>query len=120
MSFNKETMLEAFLRQTGIDPCSFEQTEEYEEMQNQEEQEVTVILNNDVRISEHIEIPTKLSDNQLDNKTIAHDNFKHYDHSLEMDRWDMIQSKIRHSDKESDSWNLVREKMNERIRNQMG
>ena len=97
----KETLLEAFLRQSNIDPNSYEQSEEYEEKLAEEEKlealgrftQQTKGAFSDRPISDSMEIPTQLKSGELDQKTEASPQMEGYDHSLEADRWKLIGGK---------------------------
>lgn len=100
----KETMLEAFLRQSKIDPNSFEQSEEHEELYGEGRNEGTVEkaetqrlrsqaganMFNPKPISAIVDIPTQLNSEELNQKTESSKQFKNYDHSLEEVRWRKI------------------------------
>lgn len=97
----KETMLEAFLRQSKIDPNSHEQTEECEEKLAEQEKiealrrftEQTKGAFSNKPISNYMEIPTQLESGELYQKTELSPQFKNYDHSLEENRWRKIGGK---------------------------
>lgn len=97
----KETVLEAFLRQSNIDPNSYEQSEEYEEKLAEEEKlealrrftQQTKGAFSNPPISDHMEIPTQIKSEDLSQKTEVSPQMQGYDHSLEEDRWKKIGGK---------------------------
>lgn len=98
---NKDSVLNAFLRQTGINPDAYDQTEEYEiEMEQKRrkedmlaqakvlsglKQQETSIQNN-----ASLDIPRKSKPENIQQTTEEHEHFKKYDHSLEQNRWKII------------------------------
>jgi hypothetical protein len=97
----KETVLEAFLRQSNIDPNSFEQSEEYEKLIAEKEKAEAMKMFmkqtsgafSNKSISDKVEIPTQIKSEDLNQKTDVSPQFRDYDHSLEQDRWKMIGGK---------------------------
>lgn len=97
----KETVLEAFLRQSNIKKDCFSQTEEYEKIIIEEEkkQSMKMFLEQTKGafsyrpISENVNIPTKLTEKDINQKTESSSQFKNYDHSLEEARWKKIGGK---------------------------
>ena len=105
---NKETMLEAFLRQTGMEPGSFEQSEEHGKLygeaigdrkgeghiakieQDKMFYEQAGKMYMDKPISNYVEIPSQINSEDLNQKTQVSPQFKDYDHSLEKNRWKEI------------------------------
>lgn len=94
----KETALEAFLRQTKIDPNSYNQTEEYEKILEEEGKRQAMMRYMDQTkgafsyrpISDKVDIPTKLTEEDINQSTETSEQMNNYDHSLEKDRWRKI------------------------------
>lgn len=97
----KESVLEAFLRQSKIDPNSYDQSEEYEKILEEEEKRQAMMRYTQQTkgafsyksISDKVNIPTQIKSSDLNQKTEPSSQFKDYDHSLEEDRWNKIGGK---------------------------
>lgn len=91
-------LLKAFLEQGGIDPNADQSADnDYWADPIQREKEESIkgqamalrIMNEPGRksIANHIEIPTNITNKDIEGKTGPHPNLANYDHSLEQDRW---------------------------------
>ena len=97
----KETVLEAFLRQNKINPNSYDQSEEYEKILEEEEKRQAMMRYTQQTkgafsykpISDKVDIPTQITPEDINQKTEVSQQFKDYDHSLEQDRWKKIGGK---------------------------
>jgi len=97
----KETVLEAFLRQNKIDPNSFDQSEEYKKILDEEEKRQSMLKYMKQTkgafsykpISDKVYIPTQINSEEINQKTEVSHQLKDYDHSLEQERWRKIGGK---------------------------
>lgn len=108
----KETVLEAFCRQNGIVPGSFEQSEEHAKLYGEENKvgeiekledakaraEAAKNMFNPKPLSELIDIPSQIKSSDLNQKTEVSPQFKDYDHNLEDERWRKIGGKDSEAD----------------------
>jgi hypothetical protein len=51
------------------------------------------LLGRSQSIADYMDIPTSISAQDINQKTISHDNFKNYDHSLEINRLTKLREK---------------------------
>ena len=80
-------MLKAFLSQSKINDIDADKRQEAEKLsQDIMMQRAMLQLASSQKISEHINIPSQLSNGELNNKIETHKNLNGYDHSLEKTR----------------------------------
>jgi hypothetical protein len=58
------------------------------------------LLGRSQSIADYVKIPSTISDNDINQKTISHDNFKNYDHSLEINRLTKLREKYNYVEPE--------------------
>ena len=93
-------ILKAFLEQSGIDPTSHTQTETHEKALIKQEKTDDIKAQMQIRedrikqkstigdpLSNHIDIPTQINSEDLNETPESHPQFAKYDHSLEKARW---------------------------------
>lgn len=77
-------MLSAFLAQSKINDSDADKLEsDIAAFQKYNFDKASENFGIETRIAQHVSIPSKLADGQLDQKPNIHNNFKEYDHSLE-------------------------------------
>ncbi len=59
------------------------------------------LLSRSQSISDYVNIPTQMKKDVIEQKTTPHDNFKNYDHSLEMNRLTQLREKYNYVEPES-------------------
>ena len=97
----KETPAEAYCRQHGIEPGSFQQSETHarlygegdkpgliEQWQDQAAQaKASINMISNPSLADYVNIPTRIYPEDISQKTDPHSQMKDYDHSLEKSRW---------------------------------
>lgn len=112
----KETVTEAFCRQSKIVPGSYEQSEEYEAKHGRLTytivggKKISILKSTtkaeeamgkanleralkefgksaDLRANSSINVPSKITKNDINQTPTSHPTFANYDHSLEQNRW---------------------------------
>lgn len=87
-------MLEAFLKQQKYtDKEAIAILNSIEDKKSENSKKAKQLILRSQNISDYANIPTRLKEGELNQKTVAHPKLKNYDHSLEM-----VRKKFKHKD----------------------